>query len=190
MGIVAAVAIVILLTLVFTLKPIKQRYIDETKTNISEILESDTFGQAYIWTGTSIRLLQLRILTDQIKEEAIALKGFGLFASRENLRDRHIGYKTYYGFHKYNYHNQYAQMIAELGVVGLLILLLVLGFNLQNALKSKNVLFAFFAVYMILIFVTESMLWRQRGLFFFVILYCLFNRTEFNPQQVESQRKV
>ena len=189
-GLVIGIAIVILLALVFTIKPLKQRYIDETKTNITEILNADTFGQAYVWTGTSIRLLQLRILTDQIKEEAIIFKGFGLFASRENLRDRHIGYKTYYGFHKYNYHNQYAQVIAELGVVGLLILALVLSFNLQNAIRSKDVLFLFFAVYIILIFLTESMLWRQRGLFFFLILYCLFNRTVFNHQQEDSQHKI
>ena len=56
------------------IRTINQRFIVETKTNIEEILTKEEFGKSYIWTGTSIRLLQLRILSDQIAEDKILLK--------------------------------------------------------------------------------------------------------------------
>jgi len=181
-GLFGTIFIGVIIVLV-SLKPFNQRFVDELKTNVSDIVNKEQFGRDYVWTGSSIRLLQLRILSDQLKEEDIFFKGFGLFASRENLRDRHINYNTYYGFHKYNYHNQYAQIIAELGIIGLLLLFSVLFLNIKNALRAKHTAFIFFSISMALLFMTESFLWTQRGLFFFIIVYCLFNRTDFKSDK-------
>ncbi len=157
-----------------------KRFLDEKKTDINEVLYSEKFNKIYPWTGTSIRLLQLRILYEQIEEESIFWKGFGLFASRENLKKRHLDLNTYKGYHGYNYHNQYAQILSEIGVFGLLLLVLMLYLNLKEALKSRNFLFLSFAIIMPLVFVTESFLWVHRGIFFFILFYCLLNRTDYN----------
>ncbi|OUS02411.1 hypothetical protein A9Q86_03975 [Flavobacteriales bacterium 33_180_T64] len=156
------------------------RFLEEKTTNIDEVLYSEKFNRIYPWTGTSIRLLQARILCEQIEQESILWKGFGLFASRENLKKRHLEFNTYYGYHSYNYHNQYAQVLSELGVFGLMGILLLLCANFLKALKSKWLVVIAFAITIPLLFLTESFLWVHRGVIFFILLYCLFNRTVFS----------
>jgi O-antigen ligase len=163
-----------------------KRFIDEKTTNIEEVLIKEKFNKTYPWTGTSIRLLQLRILSDQLEEDSIFWKGFGLFASRENLKKRHLGLNTYYGYHTYNYHNQYAQVLSETGIFGLFLLILMLANNIYKAIKTKNFLFYTFALIMPLIFFTESFLWVHKGLIFFILMYCLLNTTEYS----ETRKRV
>ncbi|WP_370477435.1 O-antigen ligase family protein [Tamlana flava] len=151
----------------------------DEKTNLLQVLEKDKFSQVYPWTGTSIRLFQLRLLKEQIETEHVFLNGFGLFASRIDLKKRHEQYGTYKGYHIYNYHNCYAQVLSETGIIGLLLFLFLLSSNIVFALKSNNLLFVFFSFVAPVWSFTESFLWVQRGIFFFIIFYCLFNRTEF-----------
>ena len=152
------------------------RFKIEKQTKLNEVLYNEKFNRVYPWTGASFRLLQLRILADQIKEDNIPLSGFGLFASRKNLKERHLAFNTYYGYHKYNYHNMYAQLLSEVGVLGVLIIIVMLFLSLVKSVKTNDFLFTMFCVLFFLLFVSESFLWVQRGLFYFVCLYCLFNR--------------
>lgn len=153
------------------------RFKIEKQTKLNEVLYNEKFNKVYPWTGTSFRLLQLRILKNQINEDGILFKGFGLFASRKNLKERHLDFNTYYGYHTYNYHNMYAQVLAEVGILGLLIIISMLLLSLIKSLKSKHFLFTMFCVLFLFLFFTESFLWVQRGLFYFLSLYCLFNRS-------------
>ena len=155
------------------------RFLFEKETKVKEVWTNNEFGHVYMWTGTSIRLLQLRILKDQIKDEGIFWRGFGLYASRNNIKQRHMEFDTYPGFHDYNYHNQYAQILAETGIIGLAILLSILGVLFRSSINSRNFLFIMFSFTITLLFFSETLLWRQSGLFLFIILYCLLNRTIF-----------
>ncbi len=157
-----------------------ERFSFETDTEFNEVFNKKTFGKVYHWTGSSIRLFQLRLLKEQIEEESILLNGFGLYASVEDLKKRHLQYDTYFEFHKYNYHNQYAQILSETGILGLLLLFIILGVLGRKSIKSKDYGYIMFTVMIISFFLTESILWRQRGLFLFVILYCLYNRVVFD----------
>ena len=47
--------------------------------------------------------------------------------------------------------------------------------NIKNAFQSKDFMHITFSVLMISLFLTESFLWRQRGVVFFTLFYCLFN---------------
>jgi len=80
----------------------------------------------------------------------------------------------YPGYGNYNFHNQYIQVFAELGIIGLLFLLIILISNVCKAFLAKDFLHIAFAVLMISLFLTESFLWRQRGVGFFIILFALF----------------
>lgn len=162
-----------------------ERFLFEKETKVTEVLTKQEFGQVYLWTGTSIRLLQLRILKEQLQEEAIFWKGFGLFASKDNIKKRHLELNTYPGFHIYNYHNQYAQIFSETGIFGLLLLVCMLGVLFAGALNSNSFLFIMFSFTITFVFFTESLLWRQTGLFLFIVLYCLFNRTVFENKVVK-----
>jgi O-antigen ligase len=116
-----------------------------------------------------------------INEDNIFWRGYGLNASYPKIEAKGIKYNVYLGkgsskgYQKMNFHNQYIQNFAELGVVGFILLLVMLFFNIKNAIKSKDFVHFTFAILMISLFLTESFLWRQRGVVFFTMLYCLFN---------------
>ena len=74
-----------------------------------------------------------------------------------------------------NFHNQYIQVFSELGVFGFLLLLIMLTLSIRNAIGSKNYFHIAFSVLMISLFITESFLWRQRGVTFFIVMYCVLN---------------
>ena len=114
---------------------LKDRLLFEKTAKFNEILTKEKFSKVYPWTGSSIRLLQLRILKEQVEEESVFWKGFGLFASKENLKKRHLELNTYKAFHNYNYHNQYAQTFSEIGIFGLLLLIAMLLIIFIRALK-------------------------------------------------------
>lgn len=163
----------------FTSKEIQNRFDEELNTEISEVLNNEKFNKVYPWTGSSIRLLQLRILKEQLEEDNIFWKGFGLFASRENLVQRHKTFNTYRGYHNYNYHNLYAQIFAESGIFGFLGLITMLILSLTKAIKVKDFLFFSFMVLTVVWYFTESVLWVQRGVIFASVFYCLFNHVNY-----------
>lgn len=179
--------IIIMLTICviigFISKGLIDRVLEEKTTNIEEVLTKEKFNKVYPWTGTSLRLFQGRILYEQIKEESIFWKGFGVFASRVNLKKRHLEYNTYQGFHHYNYHNQYLQVFSETGIFGLIILLVMLVNFFIKSIKTKDFLFIMFSILISMVFLTESFLWVQRGLIFFTIFYCLFVRTDYKEKK-------
>lgn len=150
-----------------------ERFVFEKNSKLSEVWNKEEFGKVYLWTGSSIRLLQARIFKEQIKEESIFLSGFGLFASKENIIKRHLEFNTYPEFHNYNYHNQYIQIFSETGVFGFILLLLMIFFTLRKAYKNNDFFFIMFGITIAFVCITESYLWRQRGLFIFIIFYCL-----------------
>lgn len=172
------IVLFILLTSLISGKVI-ERFLSESKSDVHEVFFIQQVNHTYPWTGTTIRALQLRFLFDQIKEDNILFNGFGLFASRENLTKRHIKLGTYPSYHDYNYHNMYAQMISELGLLGLSVLIVMLISNCYKSIKNRTFLFLSFSIIMLFWFFSESVLWVQRGLFFFIIFHCLLNRTKF-----------
>ena len=96
---------------------------------------------------------------DQLFEDAIYV-----------LKDKKSRY-NYFIKKGYNYHSQFFQTLAAVGVLGFLFLLfslLIPAYNL--ALKNKKYLLLAFMFMFFLSFVTESMLERQAG----VILYAFF----------------
>lgn len=181
-------AVLALLIMLFTFASFQvvDRFKVEFKTNIEEVLTKDKFNKVYPWTGTSFRLLQLRILKQQIDEDGILLKGFGLFASRKDVVDKHLRFNTHHGFHTRNYHNMYAQIFSETGIIGLFILLAIILYSFTLSFKLKEFTVLGFSIIISFIFLTESFLWVQRGVYFTIILYCLFNRTAFERKNIEQ----
>lgn len=149
--------------------------------SIKEAWTKEKFSPNDFFPGTAFRVYQFRIFLELMQEEKAWLTGFGLNASKTLIEKKAKEYNLFLGNEKTegyqhkNFHNQYIQTFAELGVFGFLILIAMLGINLRNAIKNKDFLHFAFAVLMISLFLTESFLWRQRGVVFFTLLYCLFN---------------
>lgn len=180
---------------------IRERYLVEWKTNITDNTgTTDASGKAEInnisvhqaWTqvnfkqndyfpGAAFRVYQIRIFKEMLEEDFAFYKGYGLNASDFRIKEKgkehtvFSGDATHDGYQNKNFHNQYVQIFAEVGIIGLILLLLIVSLTLRNAIKSKDFVAISFAVLMISLFLTESFLSRQRGVVFFAILYCVFN---------------
>lgn len=149
--------------------------------SIKQAWTNTTFQPNDYFPGTAFRVYQFRIFTELLQEESIFWTGFGLDASYSKIAEKGIHYniflgnETQEGYQTKNFHNQYIQIFAELGIFGLLLLLTMLLLSIRNAMKSKNYVHIAFSVLMIALFFTESFLWRQRGITFFILMYCVFN---------------
>lgn len=146
----------------------------------------DTFTYNDFFPGTAMRVYQIRIFTEMLQEDNIFFTGYGLNASWQKLKEKRIEHNLYPGYEKFNFHNQYIQNFAELGVAGMLLLMIMLFYTLRNAFKLKDFIHFSFTILMISLFLTESFLWRQRGVIFFTVFYCLFNANSYkNASQIE-----
>jgi O-antigen ligase len=171
-----------------TEKSLSSNVIEETPTSvhyvsIKEAWTNPTFSPNDYFNGTAFRVYQLRIFLELVKENNTFFSGFGLNASYPKIKEKAIQYNLYMGvendsdsgYQSKNFHNQYVQNFAELGFFGFILLLIILFVNVKNSIKSKDFVHFAFAFLMISLFLTESFLWRQRGVVFFTMMYCLFN---------------
>ncbi len=194
----------LLLVIIFSTGRIKDRFKVEFQTNTDKSLSANVVegipsGVHYVslkeaWSnpgftpndyfnGTAFRVYQFRIFTELLNENNVFLTGFGLNASYPKIREKAVEHNLYMGaenqpdsgYQSKNFHNQYVQNFADLGVFGFILLLIMLIANVKNAIKSKDFVHFAFAFLMISLFLTESFLWRQRGVVFFTMMYCLFN---------------
>ena len=159
--------------------------------SMKEAWENDKFEQTDFFSGASFRVYQFRMFLEMMNGEKVFFQGLGLNASYEKLEEKGLKYNVFKGneategYQKKNFHNQYIQVFAELGLIGFIFLILILFFNLKKAIKSKDFVHIAFAILMISLFLTESFLWRQRGVVFFTVFYCLFNATN-NVQTIKK----
>mgnify|MGYP006190407811 FL=1 len=190
-----ALIIVFGIGLVLTFSRIKERFLVEFQSNtdrglshdittintegvhfvsIYEAWNNERFNHADYFPGTAFRVYQARLFFELLNEEPIFWQGFGLNASQSKLLEKERKYNLYPGYGTYNFHNQYLQNFAELGFIGFILLILMLVLALKNSIQSKDFMFLAFTILMISLFLTESFLWRQRGVVFFMAFYCFF----------------
>lgn len=151
---------------------------DQNIYNISlkQAYTNKEFEPNSFFPGTAYRVFQARIFKEILDENNnILFMGIGINASDKAIQVKHKQYSLFQDYKYHNFHNQYIQLFSELGIVGFLVFLAMVVLNLKNAIKNKNFLHIVFAVSMIILFLTESLLCRQRGIVFFVTLYCIFN---------------
>ena len=185
-----------LLFSIFFVKEVKDRFLVEYETafvdnishgkskkkpekthnvSIKEAWTNTKFQQTDFFPGMALRVYQARIFKEMLQEEPLFLKGFGLEASQYRIRQKAKEHNLFYDYGEFNFHNQYIQSLAELGIVGLLLLVIMLFVNLNKGVFNKDFLHIAFAITMIMLFLSESFFCRQRGIVFFVLLFCLFN---------------
>jgi len=193
---------VFIIGLMFSFGKIKERFQIEFQSNTNKSLSSNVikgipqgvhnisiyeawFNERFtpndFFPGTAFRVYQARLFLEFLQEEPIFWKGFGLNAALKKTEEKGKKYNVFQGdeitegYQKKNFHNQYIQNFVDLGIVGFLLLFAMIVLNIKNALKSKDFIHIAFSILMISLFLTESFLWRQRGVIFFMVFYCLFN---------------
>ncbi len=161
--------------------------------SVAEAWNTEKFHDNQYFPGTAFRVYQVRIFAELLQEEPIFFTGYGLNATDSKILTKakehsiFMGNETHEGYHDKNFHNQYVQFFAELGIFGFLLIVAMLGINLYNGLYRKDFVHICFAILMISLFLTESFLARQRGIIFFTAFYCLFNSGLFSNRKTELQ---
>lgn len=151
---------------------------------LKEAATRQTFDQNCYFNGTAFRVYQARIFTEMLSEDPVFFTGYGLSGSKLKIEAKADEHNLYDGdgskipYKKMNFHNQYIEAFADLGVFGFIIVVAMLFINLKNGIKNKYFIQIAFATLMISVFLTESFLWRQRGVVFFTLFYCLFNEMQ------------
>lgn len=149
--------------------------------SIRQAWSQEKFKQNDYFPGTAFRVYQIRVFKEILEEDPVFFTGFGLNAADFRIQEKGLengvysGNGTIEGYQNQNFHNEYIQLFAELGIFGFLTLIAMLVLNLKNALNRKDFIHISFAILMISLFLTESFLSRQRGIVFFTIMFCLFN---------------
>ncbi len=191
----------------FCVKEVKERFLIEYETafidntlndkltvekqiynvSINEAWNKKDFHQNSFFPGTAMRIYQIRIFTEMVAQNPMMLlTGFGLESSQQYIEKKAKEHNLNPKYAEFNFHNQYVQTTAEMGVLGFLVLIAMLYTNLKNALKHKDFLHIAFSITMLMLFLSESFFCRQRGIVFFVVLYGLFNAYDDSKQTVEQ----
>lgn len=148
------------------------------KTKINEVLHKSDFGHIYLWTGTGLRVFQTKLFFEILNERKNYILGLGLYNSQSSLDDKYKEYNLYPGYYGYNYHNQYLQISAELGFLGLVLMLYIFYLLFYKAIVNKDYFLFSFIFLTVAVCITESFLWRQRGMVFFITISLLLYSTK------------
>ena len=150
---------------------------------IENVFTQNYFGPGYYLNGLTLRLFQLRCLYEIEKEKDFnSFLGTGFKASQPLLNQKYAQYDLYRGpigegendgYFVFNFHNQYAQFLIELGIFGLIIILLMFHFLMINPLINKNILLFGVGFLFLSFALTESYLLRQKGVVSFVLFSLL-----------------
>ena len=199
--------IIICISSVFFISPIKDRFMIEFETaftertvnktngnklnpvyNISlrQSWTQDRFQQNDFFPGTAFRVFQIRIFKKMLQEENVFFTGFGLEASQDKIKEKVKQYNLHSSYGKLNFHNEYIQIFSEIGIFGFLIVISMLFITIKKGILNKDFVHISFSVTMIVLFLTESFLNRQRGIIFFIVIYCMLNTNNYNQQTIQK----
>jgi O-antigen ligase len=155
---------------------------------IKKAWTQEAFNPQSYFPGAAFRVFQIRIFKETFQEQNLWFTGLGQDASEQSIKEKHKQYQLFNEYHYFNFHNQYIQIFAELGIFGFLIFVFMMGLNIKNALSNNNFLHFAFAFTMIVLFLTESVLCRQRGIIFFITLYCIFNSIDYKTKEKQIRK--
>lgn len=168
---VKIVAISFLITstivLIMSFSTLKSRFVDEFKvTELKPPVEE-------VHNSLNIRVGIYNCTIDLIKQHW--LLGLGSGNVQKNLNNCYSNYNTdVYKKTDYNTHNQYFHVFLASGIIGLLLFLVAFFFQLQLAIRTQNFLYLSFLILLFVSFLSENILVRINGVFFYVLFNSLF----------------
>ena len=161
--------------LVFLLQPSLKRNITFTAELAGNYLRSPSdFIKEHPegMSGNQARLVIWTITGQIIAEHPM---GVGLGNLEDEMQKRLVDLNQLELIEKnYNPHNQFLQVFAEIGILGLLLILTILCCTIRLAWNRKDDLLLFIVFSLMLNSLFESMLQRQSGIVFYTMLICLF----------------
>ena len=175
--------------------PWGSRWAQQQSTPIADAWYCEGFTDIYPWPGATLRVFFTRVFVEQLSHDQTWGTGYGINAGQAKIAEGQNRYFVYCGYNTYNLHNQYWLTIFELGLVGGLLLVLMLVELARAGVKRRDWFHLGFAGLMMALMLTETYLWRQRGLIHFMVLYCALmawvdsSRAPLNTHQISPPSK-
>jgi O-antigen ligase len=167
----------IVLWLVLADNPIKRRYQDLERGDLS-LIKANKFTPSTNFNGAQLRLLQWRYANEILYENHAWIFGVSSGDSQDLLNQKYkkaevdtgIPNTKQKGFLDYNFHNQYIETTVKSGIVGLAVLLTVCWL-LILIVRDQQTQESFFTILTLLLILTvESFLTLQDGIFAFAFI--------------------
>jgi O-antigen ligase len=167
-GALMSIGVIVIVLAVFSIKPIRQRFIVKTEFNY----EWDHVGY---WNGITFRLATWSCAREVIAENFMT--GVGTGDADAALNKKYEEKKFFFGLlETYNAHSQYLQTWIMHGVAGVLILLFVTWMPFRWAWNERDMMLGMFALIIALAFCTEVTLGTQKGIAFFALFFALLTK--------------
>ena len=173
--------------IVFWIQPSLKDNLSYTASIVSHYVESPT---KFIketpsgMSGNQARLVVWTITGQIISEHPF---GIGLGNLEGEMKQRLIQLNQHELVEKnYNPHNQFLQIAAEIGLFGLLFFLSILFFVVRFAMQRKDELLVFLVFSLIVNCLFESMLQRQSGIVFYIMMICALLTAIQLPKRAEK----
>jgi O-antigen ligase len=163
---------VLFYVMVMIIPPLKSQW-DDAKHFTVDFIDNPTIflsDTTNADNGSSVRLIMWTVATQVFKEHPLGVGTANvddyLYAKLTKIKQYKLAKKYY------NPHNQYLQSGIEIGVVGLLVLIILLFRATQIAWKQRNYLLLFVVLNLAFNMLFESMLQRQSGIVFYTFWMC------------------
>lgn len=161
---------------------------------VENVFKKEYFGRGYYWNGLTLRLFQVRCFYEIESEfDFNSTLGAGFSASQPFLNKKYTQYDLYRGptgkgendgYFVYNFHNQYIQFLIELGIFGGILIILMLYFFILHPITKRHFLLFSIGLLFISFALTESFLFRQKGIVSFVLFPLLASYYTINKSNI------
>lgn len=173
-GVFALVALLLLTTD----NPIRKRFNDIRGISEPMMYQKD-FSPDIYFDGMAIRVVLARFGFEILQENNAYILGISPGDNRALLNDKIKEHNLYtgddsisnHGYLNYNYHNQYMEVLMACGIIGLLLLVLIMGYLLYICIVHRQSELLLFVLLYAACFVTESVLEREVGIVSFSLFF-------------------
>lgn len=159
----------------FWMKPSLQDNLSHTSSLVARYIQSPSnFIKEHPagMSGNQVRLVVWTVTGEIILEHPF---GVGLGNLEDEMQKKLAALNQTELMEKnYNPHNQFLQIFAEIGLIGILIFMVLLFFAIRQARKNKDALYVFLVFSLMMNCLFESMLQRQSGIVFYIVFIALF----------------
>ena len=142
-----------------------------------EILNKDHFnGDDEEFNGLNLRLLFWKYTLQEVTINNWELIGAGTGDTQDLVDSSYTRHNLdEYGYVGFDPHNQWIFTYAQLGLIGIVVLIVMYWFSFRAAILSENLPFFFFLLTTLLFSLTESIFESNKGIVFFVMLYTIMS---------------
>jgi hypothetical protein len=159
--------------LAFTDNPISRRCRELSPESVTSSIQPGAANSGI--NGISLRLFMWRSAFDILRENHAWVFGVSGGDSQDLLDQKYMAAGMSQGYLRYNFHNEYVEILVHSGLVGLAIFILAVAVLIVLARSTGTVEAAFTIALVLLLGLTESSLEMQHTLFlsaFFPLLNC------------------